>query len=530
MATYPRQYRSGLPRTRGGLPWPAIGETEVPPAREGVHSVPRVADVSRSSAGPLAESSSIAAGVAEHRTQRTSVLRQGLPRVRGGAAWPPIGAVPAVAEAPVSRSNDLGPTRPVSASPASAQPDLPLAEATSFAGAASLPAGSAVRQGLPRHRGGAPWPPPANELPAIANIGTRADSSPVETSRRPPAVEPQSAAVVASPTSAPTSVLPDATIAPAPAPNPEMAPALSKAPLPPSGRSLSSWIRLIAIGAVGSIVAAGVIVLAARGLTTLPGVPEFLARYHGSYAPPFFVEPGFPAWVRWSHFLNFFLIVLIIRSGLLVRHQERPPAYITLRRSGRKISMYVWMHTTLDVLWLANGIIFVVLMFVSGHWARVVPTSWEVFPHAASALLQYLTLEWPVESGWVNYNSLQQLMYFLVIFVAAPIAAITGVRMSQWWPERATRLNRIYPVQAARAVHFPTMLFFVLFIIGHVTLVFATGALRNLNNMYAGTPDVSWTGFFWFVGGLVLVAAAVWAARPLVLLPVMSLFGKVSQR
>ena len=79
--------------------------------------------------------------------------------------------------------------------------------------------------------------------------------------------------------------------------------------------------------------------------------------------------------------------------------------------------------------------------------------------------LQYLTLEWPVEDGWVNYNSLQQLMYFTVVFVAAPLAAITGVRMSEWWPKDAEKLNRWYPAPVARAIHFPVMLFFVLFIL-----------------------------------------------------------------
>jgi hypothetical protein len=130
----------------------------------------------------------------------------------------------------------------------------------------------------------------------------------------------------------------------------------------------------------------------------------------------------------------------------------------------------------------------------------------------------------------VNYNSLQQLMYFTVVFVAAPLAAITGLRMSEWWPKDADRLNRLYPAPVARAIHFPTMLFFVLFVIVHVTLVFATGALRNLNHMFAASDTVSWVGFAWFAGGLVVAVAAVVAARPLVIAPIASLVGKVSSR
>jgi hypothetical protein len=42
---------------------------------------------------------------------------------------------------------------------------------------------------------------------------------------------------------------------------------------------------------------------------------------------------------------------------------------------------------------LVNGLIFVVLLFASGRWMRIVPTSWEAFPNALSALLQYITLD-----------------------------------------------------------------------------------------------------------------------------------------
>jgi len=130
----------------------------------------------------------------------------------------------------------------------------------------------------------------------------------------------------------------------------------------------------------------------------------------------------------------------------------------------------------------------------------------------------------------VNYNSLQQLMYFVVVFIAAPLAALTGVRMSGIWPKNAKRLTAIYPVEWARAVHYPVMLFFVFFIIVHVFLVLATGALRNLNHMYGASDELNWIGFGIFVASLVVMAAAWIAARPVVIAPIASLFGKVIRR
>ena len=39
----------------------------------------------------------------------------------------------------------------------------------------------------------------------------------------------------------------------------------------------------------------------------------------------------------------------------------------------------------------------------------------------------------------------------------------------------------------------------------HVALVFTTGALRNLNHMYAGRNDHSWVGFWFFAASMVVV-------------------------
>ena len=160
---------------------------------------------------------------------------------------------------------------------------------------------------------------------------------------------------------------------------------------------------------------------------------------------------------------------------------------------------------------------------------RVLPLSWDVFPNAISVAIQYLSLNWPTENGWVNYNSLQLLSYATTIFIAAPLAILTGLRMSSAWPAKATRLNALYPLPLARAIHFPVMLWFVFFTIIHVTLVLSTGALRNLNHMYASQDNTTWLGFWIFAAALVVMIAAWFAATPLVLRAIASVTGNVSR-
>ena len=281
-----------------------------------------------------------------------------------------------------------------------------------------------------------------------------------------------------------------------------------------------------------------VAVVAARWFRTTEAGVDFISAFPGETELPAGTPVGFPWWLNFQHFLNAFFIVLIARTGWLVRTTQRPAAYWVRNNRGlfrtkgepRKISLDLWLHQTLDFLWVANGITFIVLLFTTGQWARLVPTSVEILPNAVSAALQYVSLDWPLENGWVNYNSLQQLAYFTVVFVAAPIAIITGIRMSNAWPGPAAKISKIYPLARARAIHLPVMIFFVLFIVVHVTLVLTTGAMRNLGHMYAGTDTVGWLGLGLFAGSVILTVLAWFAAKPALLQPLASIGGKVTRQ
>ena len=298
------------------------------------------------------------------------------------------------------------------------------------------------------------------------------------------------------------------------------------------------WAGAVIVGGAGLLFAAGMAVVLVRWFLSLSFMQDFLVTYPGEYHLPEGAPVGIPAWLGWQHFFNVFLMVLIIRTGLTIRAEKRPAVFWTPRRDKKgKVSLTIWFHQSLDLLWIVNGVVFVVLLFATGQWMRIVPTSWEVFPNALSAALQYVSLDWPTENGWVNYNALQQIAYFSTVFLAAPLAIVTGFRMSGVWPKQNAKLNAAYPIEWARKVHFPVMLYFVVFIVIHVALVFATGALRNLNHMYAAQGSVdgvayadNWTGFWMFVASLAVIAGGWIAARPLVLAPIARLFGTVSGR
>jgi sulfoxide reductase catalytic subunit YedY len=79
------------------------------------------------------------------------------------------------------------------------------------------------------------------------------------------------------------------------------------------------------------------------------------------------------------------------------------------------------------------------MLFSTGQWHRLVPTSWQIVPDAWAVFVHYATFHLPPEpNGFYSYNALQQLAYFGVVFVLAPLAMLTGPSMSPAFTARFT--------------------------------------------------------------------------------------------
>jgi thiosulfate reductase cytochrome b subunit len=283
-----------------------------------------------------------------------------------------------------------------------------------------------------------------------------------------------------------------------------------------------------------TIVVLAVVVLLARWLRELPAVQAFVDTYPGIVPPPEGAPVGIPAWLGWQHFFNAFFLVLLVKTGFELRSKRRPPGFWTrdntrwprTKRAPRRMGISLWLHLWVEALWVLTGLSYVVLLFATGQWVRIVPTDWAVVPNAVSAALQYASFDWPAENSWVAYNSLQVLAYFAVVFIASPIAIVTGIRLSSVWP-LAGPLVRAFPEKLARSLHYPVMLFFLVFTFVHVVLVFTTGVLRKLNQMYAARDTEDWIGFAVFAASVVVMVVAWVLAKPPLLKRIAARSGRV---
>lgn len=255
---------------------------------------------------------------------------------------------------------------------------------------------------------------------------------------------------------------------------------------------------------------------------------------------------GFPWWVRWAHFFNFVFLMMLIRSGLSIL-VDHPRLYFnndctpgsewirftplqvpkdrmwTAKDDARYISPLFglpgYRHTVgvarswhfIDVYgFIITGFIFIPLLFATGQWTRLVPDSWSVLPQAWAIFVHYATFHLPPEpDGFYAYNALQQIAYFFVVYIFAPISIVAGIAMSPAVDNRFSWLPRIFGGrQAARSIHFIMMLIWVGFILVHVALVAATGFQRNMNHIVLGTDNSHPGGMILGLIGIAIVIAS----------------------
>jgi sulfoxide reductase catalytic subunit YedY len=308
----------------------------------------------------------------------------------------------------------------------------------------------------------------------------------------------------------------------------------------PPDRRFRIWVRpsflIAAVVLVLLPVLAAWIEFLAFGLPHIPPVPQIVPN---NFAGPH----GFPLWVRYCHFFNFVFLMMLIRSGLsiLVDHPSLyfnndctpgsewirlTPIHVptdrvwTAKDDARYISPIVatpgYRHTVgvarswhfLDVYgFVLTGIFFVILLFGTEQWRRLVPQSTVVMLQAWNTWVHYATFHMPPEfNGYFGYNALQQIAYFSAVFVFGPLAILTGTAMSPAAVNRFPWYAKLFGGrQSARSIHFLTMLGFFAFIVVHVTLIVMTGFVRNMNHIVMGTDDQNRLGMILGFAGIAVV-------------------------
>ncbi len=150
----------------------------------------------------------------------------------------------------------------------------------------------------------------------------------------------------------------------------------------------------------------------------------------------------FPVWIRATHWINVLFIGFLIRAGIQIlgayprlylndhctpgtewikftkkeipasgpwtalQQEEEVTAWIA-QPGGNSLGLGRHWHFFAATFWILNGLVYIVLLFVTGDWGRLVPTSWSIFPGAWHTFVTYITLGKPPASAFHPFDPLQ---------------------------------------------------------------------------------------------------------------------------
>jgi thiosulfate reductase cytochrome b subunit len=153
------------------------------------------------------------------------------------------------------------------------------------------------------------------------------------------------------------------------------------------------------------------------------------------------------------------------------------PSYQDLA-TGRVVHFFfAWLLVFTLVVWLIASV-------VNGHLRR------DLVPRGAD--LRRLPREIADHARFRlrharDYNALQKLSYFAVLFILLPLMIATGLAMSPGFNAAAPWLGDILGGrQTARTIHFAVMLLLVGFFVIHILMVVLAGPLNELRSIVTG--------------------------------------------
>jgi len=135
------------------------------------------------------------------------------------------------------------------------------------------------------------------------------------------------------------------------------------------------------------------------------------------------------------------------------------------------------------------GAVYLLRGIFGGHFrTHIWPKPNELAPRLVwRDVVDHLRLRIPAASGGPRYGLLQKCTYSLVVFVATPLMALTGLAMSPAVTAAFPSLLRLFGgYQSARTIHFFTFVALLLFVFVHVVMVIKSGFRRQIRAMTVG--------------------------------------------
>jgi thiosulfate reductase cytochrome b subunit len=213
------------------------------------------------------------------------------------------------------------------------------------------------------------------------------------------------------------------------------------------------------------------------------------------------LEKKHPLAIRWFHWVNFPLLLIMIWSGLLIYWANAvyrlglgghtlfhffPDPFFDALGIPYRLAEGMSLHFFFMWFFAINGVLYVVYTVVSGEWRYLVPNR-HSFREAIQVVLHDLRLS-KAEPAPRRYNGAQQIAYTAVILMGGG-SLLTGVAIYK--PVQFAWLTHLLGgYEWARWEHFSLAVGYVLFLVIHVVQV-ARAGWNNFRAMVTGYEIVA---------------------------------------
>lgn len=147
------------------------------------------------------------------------------------------------------------------------------------------------------------------------------------------------------------------------------------------------------------------------------------------------------------------------------------------------------LHFLAAWLLVIPGVVYLLTGTIGGHFRfHVWPRTGELSSsRIRQEVVDHLHLRIRPATGGPQYGLLQKVAYSVVVFVAVPLAVLTGLTMSPAITAAFPFLLSIFGgYQSARTIHFFAFIALGLFVIAHVLMVVMSGFTRQMRGMIFG--------------------------------------------
>jgi thiosulfate reductase cytochrome b subunit len=184
-----------------------------------------------------------------------------------------------------------------------------------------------------------------------------------------------------------------------------------------------------------------------------------------------------PLWLRFSHWLNFPLLTLMVWSGLWIYWANDvypgffPQGFYRAFGIDHRLADGMAVHFTIAWLLLLNGVFYVAMLFVSRHFRELFPDRRSMRDLPDTVLHDLGLIPQAPPQG--KFNAAQRVAYTGVLIIAIA-EVLTGFAIYK--PTQLGWLAAAFGgYEFARFIHFAAMLLLVLFFLTHVAQVVRAG-------------------------------------------------------